>query len=339
MPTGLDSAREVGMLKIALVGVGDWATHVHGPALAHYASEHPGQVELAAVCVRKSIARAKEFCDRFGFQRVYTDLDIMISTEKPGACWVITPISETRAVAGHLMERGVPVLFEKPPGADLAEARELAAISRRTGTPNMVAFNRRWAPCTRKALEWAGTHGPIEHIHARMLRVDRMDHDFAYGTGIHLLDCVRALGEATIGRLRSARTTRRQSESGIWNFNVDLTFDSGAAARCDILPACGMLDESYTLYGPRHSIAYRLPWSGGAVKSDGEAQLWVEGELKESESWPLEPQHLSSGFYGEALEFIAALHEGRRPSPSAEDAVPSVALAEAVQAGRDIVFY
>ena len=326
------------MLKIVLVGVGDWATHVHGPALSHYASEHPAEVELAAVCVRKSTARAEEFCRRFGFQRVYTDLDMMVDAEKPGACWVITPISETRAVAGHLMERQVPVLFEKPPGASLAEAQELAAISRRMGTPNMVGFNRRWAPCTRKALEWAATHGPVEHIHARMLRVDRMDEQFAYGTGIHLLDCVRALGEAAAGPLRSARTTRRQSGAGVWNFHVDLSFGSGATARCDILPACGMLDESYTLYGPRHTIACRLPWSGGAVRSDGEAQLWLEGELGESESWPLEPQHLSSGFYGEAAEFIAALREGRRPYPSAEDAVDSVALAEAVQAGRDIVF-
>ena len=326
------------MLKIVLVGVGDWATHVHGPALSHYASEHPGEVDLAAVCVRKSTARAEEFCRRFGFRRVYTDLDMMIDTEKPGACWVITPIGETRAVAGHLIEREVPVLFEKPPGASLAEAQELAAISRRMGTPNMVGFNRRWAPCTRKALEWAATHGPVEHIHARMLRVDRMDEQFAYGTGIHLLDCVRALGEAAAGPLRSARTTRRQSGAGVWNFHVDLSFGSGATARCDILPACGMLDESYTLYGPRHTIACRLPWSGGAVKSDGEAQLWVDGEMTDSQRWPVEPLHLSSGFYGEAVEFIAVLKEGRRPSPAAEEAVDSVALAEAVQDGRDIVF-
>ncbi len=320
------------------MGVGDWATHVHGPALAHYASEHPGEVELAAVCVRRNVERAHEFCRKFGFERVHTDLDAMIDAEKPDACWAITPISETRRVAGHLMERGVPTLFEKPPGANLAEARELAEISRRTGAPNMVGFNRRWAPCTRTALAWAAEHGPIEHIGARMLRVARMDEEFAYGTGIHLLDCVRALGEATAGMLKSARTTRVRSEAGVWNFRVDMAFASGATANCDILPACGMLDESYMLYGPRWAISYSLPWSGGAVKSDGEAQLWVEGELRERRSWPLEPQHLSSGFYGEAVEFISALREGRRPSPSAEEAVESVALAEAVQEGRDIAF-
>jgi len=326
------------MLKICLIGVGDWAAFVHGPALSHYAKKHPGEVELAAVCVRKSVDRAREFCRKFGFQRVYTDLDDMIDKERPGACWSVTPISATRQVAGRLLERGVPVLFEKPPGANLAEARELAEISQRTGTPNMVGFNRRWSPCTRKALDWAKTHGPIEYIHARMLRTARMDEEFAYGTGIHLLDCVRVLAEATAGPIRSAHTARPRSAAGVYNFHVDLTFASGATGRCDISPACGMLDEAYVLFGAKQSIAYNLPWSGGDVKRDGEARLWVEGELKEEQCWPLEPQHLSSGFYGEAEEFIAALKQSRRPSPSAEEAVASVALAEAVQQGRNIEF-
>ena len=60
------------MLKIVFVGAGGWASHVHGPALAHYAQQHPGEVELAAVCVRTSLERAREFCESFGFQRRYT---------------------------------------------------------------------------------------------------------------------------------------------------------------------------------------------------------------------------------------------------------------------------
>jgi len=48
--------------------------------------------------------------------------------------------------------------------------------------------------------------------------------------------------------------------------------------------------------------------------------------------------YLSSGFYHESAAFIAALKEGRRPSPSAEEAVQSVALAEAVQEGREVKF-
>ena len=54
--------------------------------------------------------------------------------------------------------------------------------------------------------------------------------------------------------------------------------------------------------------------------------------------YPYQPGYLNIGFYGETEEFIAALREGRRPSPSAEEAVDSVALAAAVQDGREIEF-
>ncbi len=345
------------MTKIAFVGAGWFADHVHGPALARYALEHPGEVDMAAVCVRKNVERARAFCGKFGFSRVYTDLDEMLAKEKPGACWVVTPIEVTRQVAGRVMERGVPVFFEKPPGSNLQEAQELAEISERTGTPNMVAFNRRWAPSTRRALEWAREIGPVEHIYARMLRPQRMDRTFAFGTGIHLLDCVRFLGEATAGGLKEAQTVRWRSAAGelslgaesasdssadpagdVFNFHVDMIFGSGARGRCDILPACGMLDESYTLFGPTKSVTCSLPWAAGSVTTDGKASLWSEGESRASESWPYGPHDVSGGFYGEACEFLSALKQGRRPSPSAEESVDSVAAAEAVQAGHGIAF-
>jgi predicted dehydrogenase len=345
------------MLKIVFVGAGWFANHVHGPALARYAEEHPGEVDLAAVCVRKNVDRAQDFCEKFGFSRVYTDLEEMLDKEQPGACWVVTPIDATRRVAGRVMERRVPVFLEKPPGANLQEAQELAAISQRAGTPNMVAFNRRWAPSTRKALEWAREIGPVEHIYARMLRPQRMDRTFAFGTGIHLLDCVRSLGEATVGGLTESRTVRWRSAAGdaspateapanpgaesptdVYNFHVDMVFESGARARCDILPACGMLEESYILFGAKKSVSYCLPWSAGSVELDGGAEVWSEGEVRASEKWSFDPHDVSGGFYGEACEFLSALTEGRRPSPSAEESVASVALAAAVQEGRDIEF-
>jgi predicted dehydrogenase len=322
------------MLKIGIVGVGYWSTQVHGPALSHYAKEHPGELDLAAVCVRKSVDKAKEFCQKFGFRRVVTSLDQMIDEDKLDACWVVSPIEGTRQIVGHLMERRIPVIFEKPPGKNLQEAKELAEISVRTCTPNMVAFNRRWAPCTRKALQWAAEHGPFEYLYARMLRAKRMDEQFAFGTGIHLLDCVRVLAEDSLGGIKSAATTKLQAASGIFNFHVDLHFGSGASGRCDILPTCGVVEETYTLFGRDRWITYALPWHEG----DGKAELWVEGKLVDSEGWPVNPPFLSGGVYGEASEFIAALNNGRKPHPAAEDAVPSVALAEAVQKGENISF-
>jgi virulence factor len=288
------------------------------------------------------VDRAREFCNAFGFQRIYTDLDEMLDEEKPDACWVITPIAATRRVAGRVMERRVPVFLEKPPGADLAQARELAEIAERTGTPNMVAFNRRWAPCVRKAVEWLPQLGAVEYVYARMLRPDRMDEQFAFGTGIHLLDCIRFLAQAACGGIASALTHRIDSVAGhaddkrVLNFEIDLAFGSGARGRCELLPACGAYEESYALYGPKRAIRFQMPGQTRSAEISGEAELWVEGELRESERWPLKPEHITCGVYGEAVEFISALREGRPPSPPVAETVDSVALAEAAQEGRTI---
>ncbi len=321
------------MLKIVLLGAGSQSEHVHGPSLALYAREHPGEIELAAVCDLRE-ERARLFCDRFGFARVYTDLERMLDTERPDACWVISPIDLTRDLAGRVMQRGIPTFFEKPPGKNLQEARELADISERAGTPNMVAFNRRWAPCTRKALAWAKEHGPFEYLYARMLRTGRAEQSFAIGTGIHLLDCVRALAEATMGGIRGARAARTEPAAGVFNFHVDLDFGSGARGRCDILPTCGITEETYTLFGRDRSIVSSLPW----VSVDGKAELSIDGKVVESEGRPAQPSNVSSGFYGETIEFISALREGRRPSPSPQESVDSVVLAETVQEGKSVSF-
>jgi myo-inositol 2-dehydrogenase / D-chiro-inositol 1-dehydrogenase len=325
------------MLKVVLLGAGNHSEHVHGPSLAHYAKEHPGEIALAAVC-DLSEERGQLFREKFGFARAYVDLEEMFDREKPDACWVVAPLPKTRELAGRVMERGIPVLFEKPPGANLREAQELASISARTLTPNMVAFNRRWAPCTKKALAWAKEHGPFEFIYSRMLRVNRLDDEFAFGTGIHVLDCTRYLAEAVGGGIASARVTRVETAAGHYNFHVDFTLRNGMPGRCDILPTCGMLEESYALFGSRASISAPLPWNGARTEDPLRCELWVDGKVVESEGLPADPMYLSCGFYQETEEFIAALQEGRRPTPSAEEAVDSVALAVAVQEGRDISF-
>jgi len=325
------------MLKAVLIGAGNHAEYVHGPSLARYAKEHPEELELAAVFTRRE-ERARLFREQFGFARSYADVNQMLEAERPDWCFVCVPIEATREVAGAVMERGVPVLYEKPPGKNLQEARELAEISVRTGTPNAVAFNRRWAPCTQQALAWIAEHGPVEYVHARMLRFKRMDEEFAFGTGIHLLDCVRLLAEAGAGGIARARTVRTRAASGAFNFTVDLDFRSGARGRCDILPTCGSLDETYVLYGKEATVVASLPWAGGGKTTPGRAELWVEGKLVEAACLPADPLYLGSGFYQQVAAFVAARREGRRPTPSSEEAVASVALATAVQAGEDISF-
>jgi predicted dehydrogenase len=186
--------------------------------------------------------------------------------------------------------------------------------------------------------------GEVRYIHGRMLRHNRLEESFAFGTGIHILDCIRHLAEATCGGVSAARTRRgpvsagKEAEEGAFNFHVDLEFGSGAEGRCDILPACGMQDEAIALFGEKGSAVFHMPRETGSQQMPATADLWLAGDLCESGRWPLIPRHVSCGVYGEAVEFISALGEGRPPSPSVVETLDSVALADAVQAGRDILF-
>jgi hypothetical protein len=172
-----------------------------------------------------------------------------------------------------------------------------------------------------------------------MLRPQREDKTFAFGTGIHLLDCVRMLAEKTVGGIKRARTIRQESSVARYNFYVDMSFGSGAIGRCDIQPGCGIVGETYNFFTAKKCVTYRFPWTAWPhLDCDGRAELWVEGKLADSQGYPLQMQYISSGPYNQAVEFITAVKEGRKLSPSAEDSVDSVALAAAVQEGREIEF-
>ena len=320
------------MVEIVQIGAGAFANRVHGPMLRRYVDEHPGEVELAAICVRTIVAQAEAYAATHGFRGVYTDVEQMVEKERPDACWVLTNIASTRSAAGAMMEWGVPVLIEKPHSANFAEAEELAAISQRTGTLNLVAFNRRYALAATRAREWMADHAPFERVHATLMRSGRIeDREFAYGTGIHALDFLQMSRGDHLAGLSHATVLRQRAGVGYYNFHVDLAFGSGATGSCELLPNAGINREVYTLLGESSCIEITMPWTGVASK----AELWENGELVDSERWSPADHTFAFGFYQEGAQILRPIREGTRPETAVESTVSSVALAEAVQAGVD----
>ena len=298
--------------------------------LKRYSEEHPGEIELAAVCVHENVDRGQAYCDRFGFGRVYSDLDRMIEEEHPDACLVITPVSATRRVAGRVMELGVPVLIEKPPGARYAEAKELAEIAERTGTPHMVAFNRRFSPCTRVALEWAREHGPFNRVHFDLFRTGRKEAEFVCDSGIHTIDYLHMLGSELFGELVAARVARRTGAGGVFEYQIDTTFRGGGTGYCNIMPNAGFDREQVSLFGENTAILITLPWR----TVEPRVELWSAGKLADSRVWPIEESPFVYGIYQEDAAFFDAIGTGTKPEPSLATVLPSVSLAEAVFEGK-----
>jgi myo-inositol 2-dehydrogenase/D-chiro-inositol 1-dehydrogenase len=307
------------MLKLVLLGAGAHSQGNHLPALARYASEHAGEVELAGLCdLRREHAEA--MARTYGFAHVYTDANDMLRAEHPDGCIAITPIAATAEIAQRVIHAGVPLLMEKPPGATAAEAHQIVDLVESTGARVMVSMNRRFDPALRAAMDWWGDRS-IELVHGRLVRVDRRESEFIYGTVIHPLDAMRAIA----GDIADVEAYARSVDGVRW-YVIQATFCSGARGILEVLPNAGSMEESYELFGSRARAL-----AGVGEQDSGEVRCWADGDLVLHEE-PAQglPGFVRNGAYSETVEFISALKDGRPLHPSPAEVLQSVELCQQI---------
>ena len=317
------------MVRIAVLGAGGHSRRHHGPALRRCREQQPDRVELAAVCDLDP-GKARTYADEFGFARVYQDLDRMIAEEKPDGIVAVTPIRLTEELVAHLLPMRIPLLIEKPPGETSGAARRLAGLAKQTRTPHMVSLNRRYSPAVRRAHAWLAEHAadrPPHLILGRMLRHNRREALFAAHTGIHLVDTVLSfLGPPE--RVTAHRLSG--STEGCYAFQARARFPSGAAALWVLSPEVGRVEETYEIHGPGYCLEIDA-WEPGLRVFDGNEQVvsWQPPD----DADPV----LLTGALAETRAFIRSLCEGAGCGPSLGDAVTSMVVSEAIQAGEDVL--
>jgi predicted dehydrogenase len=306
-------------LRIGVLGAGSHSRGNHLPALRDFAQAHPGQIELAALCDLRG-AHAAEMARQFGFQRTHTDLEAMLAAERLDGCIAITPVEQTARLAGKIIQAGVPLLMEKPPGATLAEGREVAAMVERTGAAVMVSMNRRFDPALCAGLDWLGDR-PVRYLRATQARHNRREGSFLTETAIHVVDTTRFIGgdvgwhDANVWKVEGVRWAQ------IW-----IEFEGGATGLVEIMPTAGWVGERYELFGPDFHLAVRV---GGM--DTGEALAWEGGKLVlEARPATGKPDYYANGTSGETEAFLNALLEGRPFDPTPSQILGSVVLCDAI---------
>jgi predicted dehydrogenase len=320
-------------VKLCSIGCGEHAEAAHGPAQARYAARHPG-TELAGCC-DVDAARAERHRQRFGFARAYTDAIAMIEAEKPEAAMLVVPYALAASLGSRLLERGVPLLIEKPPGRTVEEVdRLIAAAERGHGrpVPHQVAFNRRFVPLVQEARRRVAALGPasvIQHVHYEMTRVDRHEPDFST-TAIHGLDAVRFLAGADYAQARFRYHERPALGPGVANILVDAVMSSGATAHLAFCPAAGVAVERATVHAGTHTLFLRIPmW--GAYDSPGRLEHLERGRVVADIAGEGTETFVLGGFYAEYEAFLGDLASGRTPSPSLRESRQSVDIADCVR--------
>ncbi len=264
--------------KIAVIGCGWITSACHAPAYVEYAKSHP-QVRLAACC-DTDVTRAEKLAATFGFERVYSDYQAMLRTEKPDAVCLNVNEKYICEIGCQVLQAGYPLLTEKPPGLNLEEIDRLIAAAKTSRAPHQVAFNRRFTPLITE-LRHSLENLDVQHFQVEFTRVKRANEDFST-TAIHAVDLVRFLAGGDYNFIRFGYRAMPDQGPNTANFSLNCELSERANRPAQFLP--GQRRGSRMLHGLMQWITCSppaFPWEritrvvSGTPGRDRSCGMWT----------------------------------------------------------------
>lgn len=147
-------------LRIGILGAGAFASRRHLPELVA-----DWRVSVVAAC-RRDPEQLARFADHFGIPNRYADWRRMLDEEPLDGVLIATPHDQHAEQVRAALERGIPVLVEKPLAIDPKDAEDLAALASNRNVCLLVAFNPPYWRHTRAMRDGiaAGRIGALESV-------------------------------------------------------------------------------------------------------------------------------------------------------------------------------
>lgn len=320
------------MFKICLIGCGYMTWDGHGPSCAQYVRTHSDTV--LAACCDLNLEAAQAACDRFGFQRAYTDYIEMVEQEKPDVVMAITPVALTAEVSIELLNRKIPVFLEKPPGMDPEQTRAIHEAALRSNTPARVAFNRRYMPLVLALKEeLTQLNLPVLDVDCMFVRTNRTDADFST-TAIHAIDLVSHLAGSDYERVHFLYQDIVVNEKPVVNTKLSAVMENGTTASLTFQPCGGCVIERITVTLKGYTVFLELPVWGG-MDAPGRLVCTKGKTVYKTIFGDKDSMYESNGFYDESRLFFDELRRGDRPVSDVITGVSSVAIAHCIRQKKD----
>lgn len=167
-------------VRIAVIGAGAWGRNHVRTIMAL------PEAELAGVC-EVHPGRREEIARRYPGVLVTEDLERVLSGAD--AAVVATPAATHAAVAKQVIERGLPVLVEKPFALTVAEAESVAALAAGRGVPVVVGHLLLYHPAIERlrAMIAEGELGEIYYLYSQRVNLGqvRPDENALWSFGPH----------------------------------------------------------------------------------------------------------------------------------------------------------
>jgi predicted dehydrogenase len=313
-------------MRIAVIGGGAVAEHVHLPALGR------SSTATATVLVEQVAERAARLASLFGIPRVATDYQDAL--EGVDAAIVGLPHQFHSSVTIDLLEAGIHVLVEKPMALSPGECDQMNAAAERASLVLAVGLLRRCAPSLRwvaHALE-SGALGRIETFDLRegavfswpVASLSTFTRQGGGGGGVladagsHVLDLVTWW----FGDCRSLRYWD-DAEGGVEaDCLLELEMQNGACGRIE-LSRTRNLSNSCVISGELGTITV-------GTKTDSTVTvMWPDGTAissRASVNGGPAPTNLVDLFTPQLEQFVRAIRYGEQPVVSGVEARRSIAL-------------
>ncbi|WP_417774424.1 Gfo/Idh/MocA family protein [Stappia sp.] len=126
------------MINIGWIGCGRHARQMLLPQLGR------NGFRITALCDRDGAALSQTAAN-YGVTALYDDFRDLVAHPGLDAIGMAVGPDLHRLASIAALEKGLPVFMEKPPAADAAGAREVAAASQKAGKPVIVGFMKRYS--------------------------------------------------------------------------------------------------------------------------------------------------------------------------------------------------
>lgn len=152
------------MVRWGILGCGDVTEVKSGPGF-----QKANGSQLIAV-MRRDPTLAKDYAQRHGVPRWYSDPQALIDDPQVEAVYIATPPHMHHPYTLAAARAGKPVYVEKPMALNTAECREMVYACRLAGVPLFVAYYRRALPRFQKIKELvdSGAIGQVRSVHIEL---------------------------------------------------------------------------------------------------------------------------------------------------------------------------
>lgn len=281
--------------------------------------------------------RAKQFAERWGIARAYSDMAEMLERERPDFVDIVTRPDSHSEIVRLASRHGAHVICQKPMAPSWEECLEMVSACAEANVRLLIHENWRWQPWFRevKRLLDEGVIGKPFYASFVMRSSDgrgaepyqiqpyfrEMERLMVYEMAVHFLDTFRFL----LGEIESVFCQIRRVNPAIKGEDfalIQLAFENGA---------CGLIDAN-RISGParREPISEELIVEGdrGKVRLTRDCRIWLDeyGDAEKPRSYvaPVEGYRGDSVFATQR-HFISCLRSGERCETEGEDYLKTVA--------------